>query len=95
VGVFRMREARAPNRSVDNVSSMWQSAVAQVMSKWVLALPPSDDCSSRVSLLSRYGTCDGLLLLLELLAVSAWITFPSADSDYTNTIRFALGTPPC
>ena len=45
----------------------------------VLVLPPSESCSRRVSLESRYGMCYDFLE--ETPSTSALMTFPKAVSD--------------
>jgi hypothetical protein len=44
-GVFTMRLARTPNRSVDMVSSRFSRAGEQFTTSDVRELPPSDSCS--------------------------------------------------
>mmetsp|Transcript_3720 Transcript_3720/g.13716 ORF Transcript_3720/g.13716 Transcript_3720/m.13716 type:complete len:319 (-) Transcript_3720:544-1500(-) len=75
LGVFLMRFARLPKRSVLTVSSLLYMEGEQQMTSVVLELPPSAFCSSRVSFESRYGTYD------DFESTSAEITLPSADSD--------------
>lgn len=52
-GLFCMRLARSAYRSVLSVSSWLEAAGPMVASMTVLALPPKEFCSRRVSLLSR------------------------------------------
>ena len=52
-----MRLARAAHLRVSRVSSALLSAGPTVATMAVLALPPSESASKRVSLLSRYGMC--------------------------------------
>jgi hypothetical protein len=56
-GLFRMLFARSAYSSVDSVSSMFTRAGLTVAMMLVFVRPPSESWSSRVSLLSRYGTC--------------------------------------
>mmetsp|Transcript_29973 Transcript_29973/g.88969 ORF Transcript_29973/g.88969 Transcript_29973/m.88969 type:complete len:209 (-) Transcript_29973:603-1229(-) len=67
--------ARWPNRRVLIVSCSLKLDGEHVMMRDVLALPPSDSCSTRVSLESRYGTW------VDFLSVSALMTLPSAERE--------------
>src|ERR1700722_4255662 len=77
---------------VDFVSvSLYNDGDAQIITV-VRALPPSDSCNIRVSLLSRYGMCDfcicvcalytyALVLGQTVPSANDEITIPSADND--------------
>ena len=67
-----------PKRNDEMLSFASSAAGEQLIIIVVRALPPSDSCSIRVSLLSRYGMC---ALSPVVLRVRALITLPSADSD--------------
>mmetsp|Transcript_151008 Transcript_151008/g.263113 ORF Transcript_151008/g.263113 Transcript_151008/m.263113 type:complete len:232 (-) Transcript_151008:491-1186(-) len=67
--------ARCPKRKVLKVSCSLKLDGEHVMIKEVLALPPRDSCSTRVSFESRYGTC------VYFLSVSALMTLPKAERD--------------
>jgi hypothetical protein len=71
-GMFLMFLARLAYSSVDSVSSNASEAGDTVAMIAVLARPPSDSCSRRVSFDSRYGTCGWL-------SVSAVMTRPSVS----------------
>ena len=73
--VFLMCFARFANFTVDKLSANASSAGEIIAIMVVLQLPPSESSNTRVSLLSRYGTCDRF----PLASVSALITFPSAE----------------
>ena len=74
-GLFLIAFARIPNRRVEMVSASLKAEGEHVMIREVLALPPSESYSTRVSLESRYGTWE------DFLSVSANMTFPKADKD--------------
>ena len=54
--------ACVPKRSVESDSSKFSGDGEQQTMSTVRALPPSESCSSRVSLLSRYGMCSATAL---------------------------------
>ncbi len=55
--LLTIRLAREAKRSVEWDSSTCGAAGVTLQMMAVLALPPSDGCRMRVSLLSRYGMC--------------------------------------
>ena len=55
-GLFLIAFARMPNLRVEMVSASLNADGEQVIIRAVLALPPSESCSTRVSLESLYGT---------------------------------------
>lgn len=57
LGLFWMFLARLAYRSVLSVSSWLQAAGPTLAIMTVRVLPPSESCSRRVSLESRYGMC--------------------------------------
>lgn len=57
VALLTTRLARQAKRNVLWLSSAWTSAGVMAQMMAVLALPPSEGCRMRVSLLSRYGMC--------------------------------------
>ena len=67
--------ARCANLSVEMHSSMFCGSARSVTTMAGAQLPPRLGCSSRVSLLSRYGMC------CDLPSTRALMTFPRADSD--------------
>nr|GMD88983.1 hypothetical protein AX774_g1302 [Ipomoea batatas] len=73
-----MLRARFAYFRVLRVSSALISENKKIPIITVLLLPPNQTCNSRVSLLSRYGTCTPSFRFFS--SPSALITFPRARS---------------
>mmetsp|Transcript_19 Transcript_19/g.33 ORF Transcript_19/g.33 Transcript_19/m.33 type:complete len:237 (+) Transcript_19:1309-2019(+) len=73
--LFWIAFARLPNRSVLRVSCALNELGETLMTSQVLALPPRDSWSMRVSLESRYGMC------VDFPSVKALITLPRAERE--------------
>mmetsp|Transcript_31943 Transcript_31943/g.95397 ORF Transcript_31943/g.95397 Transcript_31943/m.95397 type:complete len:249 (-) Transcript_31943:1441-2187(-) len=86
-GRFRTHMARLPNVRLCSVSSACSCVSATHTTSVVLALPPSDSCSSRVSLESRNGTWlpSAALALMHMPSVDKLLLMEIASDARTPT----------
>ena len=95
-GVFTIFFARTPNRSVDIVSSRFNSAGEQFTTSDVLLFPPSDSCMSRRgkkwTSFPTDGGIAGPRIIISIIAVSCGCGCGCGYSTTSHSAQCTTGT---